>query len=480
MGGTLVYDAFSEIKGWKVTELADQNGGEDRGDFVYDTLLIDTSSGGWTPNIATSMTTTDDVTWTMKLHPNVTFTDGTPLNAAAVAWNVENLLNPANTFGDLGEVSLIKSVTPVNSTTVKFVLKFASGSFPLVFGSLPGMMMSPTAYQKNPSAFANQPVGAGPFMVKSFVRNSETILVRNPHYWDAPKPYLNEVDIKIITDGTVRAQDLEAGQADLAANQPQVAAVVAHDQNLKIFTSVLDGADAIVPNHDVPPFNNVEIREAMALGWSYAVVNDDLEQGAWPQESLACPPYSPGAANCATGVWPTPDTTKAKQLVQAYVAAGHKLGTYSLLTNTDRIPEADLIQQAMANIGIKLTIVAVPNAEFTARLNAGSYQVAYNGVTAFNNIPWNYYRNLDCNQRHAQRGPCNSTLEAAIKEASYGVTAAARNDAAKMIQKIDATEYDYLWFGPEESGLAGSKNVELGPRYPGIDTMVAQDIWLNS
>jgi ABC-type transport system substrate-binding protein len=342
------------------------------------------------------------------------------------------------------------------------------------------MMMSPTAYQKDPSAFANDPVGAGPFMVSSFVRNSETKLVRNPTYWDAPKPYLNGVNIKIVTDGTVRAQDLQSGQVDLVANQPQVQAAVANNPNTVLFSTVFDGADAIVPNHDKAPFNDVSIRQAMAIGWNYATVNASLDQGAWKQQGFDCPPFAKGMAECAEGAWPTPDIAKAKQLVQAYVAAGHTLGTYDLLTNTGRIPEADLIQQEMGDIGIKLKVDAVPNAEFTQRLNSGSFDVAYNGVTSFNGVPWNFYRNISSTQRHAQRGPVNPALDAAIQQASYGVTAALRAAGAMTIQKINATEFDYLWYGPEESGLAGKKTVELGPRYPGIDTVVAQDIWLNN
>jgi peptide/nickel transport system substrate-binding protein len=478
-GGTLTYDAFSEINSWKVNQLEDQNGGEDRGDFVYDTLLIDTPSGGWTPNIATSMTTSNNVTWTMKLHPNVKFTDGTPLNAAAVVWNVKFLLNPANTFGDLGEISVIKSVTAVNATTVQFVLSRASGSLPLVFGSMPGMMMSPTAYQKNPAAFGNDPVGAGPFMVKSFVRNSETILVRNPHYWDSPKPYLNQVDIKIVTDPTVRAEDLESGQADLAANQSQVQAIVRNNPSLTIFTKVDDGAEAFVPNQNIAPFNDLQIREAMTIGWNYATVNSYLEQGAWPQESFDCPPFSTAQPECAAGVWPKTSIAKAKQLVQQYVSAGHKLGTYTLLTNTSRVPEAQLIQQEMSAIGINLKIESVPNAEFVTLLNKGSFQVAYNGVTPFIGVPWNFLRNIDCQQRHAQQGPCDSQLETAILQAEYGVTAAQRTAAEKTIQQINATDFDYDWFAPSPGGLAGQKFVELGPRYPGASTMVAQDIWLN-
>ena len=165
--------------------------------------------------------------------------------------------------------------------------------------------------------------------------------------------------------------------------------------------------------------------------------------------------------------------------MKAYTDAGHTLGTYDLLTNTGRIPEANLIQQEMGDIGIKLKVDAVPNAEFTTRLNAGSFDIAYNGVTAFNGVPWNFLRNIDSKQRHAQHGPANPALDAAIQQASYGITAADRATAAKTIQKINATEFDYIWFGPAPAGFAGKKDVELGPRYPGISTLVAQDIWLN-
>ena len=112
------------------------------------------------------------------------------------------------------------------------------------------MIASPTAYQADPDAFGRNPVGAGPFMVDSHLRDSTLKLVRNPNYWDQPKPYLDAVEFRILPDPLTRAQAVTARETDISANAPSVQAAVlrADSDDLKVFTTVESGAHAVVAN----------------------------------------------------------------------------------------------------------------------------------------------------------------------------------------------------------------------------------------
>ena len=215
------------------------------------------------PNIATEVTSTDGITWTMKLRPGVKFTDGTPLDAEAVIFNMNFTKDPKNGSSLISLVPGIKSMRAVDPLTVEFVLTAPSGTFAETFARLPGQMMSPTAYRADPQGFSSKPVGAGPFMLESWLRDSKMVLVRNPTYWDAPRPYLDRIEIRIMTDHVTRGQSLVTGEIDLVVNAAPIAAAVKGDSNNTTFPATGFGYNFIAPNQDRAPFNDLRIRQAI-------------------------------------------------------------------------------------------------------------------------------------------------------------------------------------------------------------------------
>ena len=479
-GGTLRYDTTLEVASWKPADLTTTRGGGDRGMFVYDTLLKLLPGGSVGPNMA-DIASEDGITWRMTLRDGIEFTDGTPLNAAAVVFNITEIMNPDNGSVQRRVVSDIEEMNVLDSLTVEFVLGEPDGNFPEAFTTTPGMIASPTAYQADPDAFGRNPVGAGPFMVDSHLRDSTLKLVRNPNYWDQPKPYLDAVEFRILPDPLTRAQAVTARETDISANAPSVQAAVlrADSDDLKVFTTVESGAHAVVANHDRPPFDDIRMLQAISLAWDYDVVNESLLQGAWRDPSLVCPPFSPNQPDCLPGVWPEPDPARARELVEEYVDEGNALGSYELLTITSRVTEAQFIQQSLRDIGInaELTILAVP--EFIGRLANGEFDLSWHRIAPFDRIPTSYYRYMDSTGRHAQKGPPNLELDEAMNRAAKAISADERVEASQRVQEINAEELNYIFFGPSVDGLVGKSDVVLGDRYPGGALVVAQDIWLD-
>src|SRR5688500_1809996 len=87
-GGTLKIAGFSEVLSLKPWDLRGSTAGQDRGVLIFDTLLQMQLDGSFAPSVAESAMSTDGLVWTLKLRPNIKFTDGTALDGEAVKYNI--------------------------------------------------------------------------------------------------------------------------------------------------------------------------------------------------------------------------------------------------------------------------------------------------------------------------------------------------------------------------------------------------------
>ncbi|TCN46255.1 extracellular solute-binding protein (family 5) [Rhodococcus sp. SMB37] len=146
------------------------------------------------------------------------FTDGTPLDAAAVQFSWERLRDPALGSTAIRQVSQVATTEVLDETTLKVVLHDPNPSFPQ---GMPATSMnwiaSPTALGNGRTAFDEAPVGAGPFELTRWMRQGAIELERNPDYWDAPKPYLDAITIRAVADTNQRVNAITTGDADLSA-----------------------------------------------------------------------------------------------------------------------------------------------------------------------------------------------------------------------------------------------------------------------
>lgn len=480
-GGTLIYGVDGEIASWLPQDLSQGSGGEDRGAFVYDTLLLLDETGQWQPHMA-DMESEDGVTWTMTIQEGIEFTDGTPLDAEAVKFNVELTLDP-----DLGSdvnISDIEEINVVDPLTVEFVLSAPNGNLPYAFASLAGMMVSPTAYEADPEGFGASPVGAGPFTMESWVRDSTATLVRNPDYWDEGKPYLDQVELQLLSDPLTRGQVLTSGEVDVAANAMEVQAAI---RDLDGFGNVAEsssGAIGVVMNQSEPPFDDLRIRQAVALAFDPEVVNETLLQGAWPEPGLSCPPFARTQLECSADVWPEADLDEAKALVEDYEAENGPLdGGYELISAPVGRAASEFVQLRLKEIGIEITkLEAFEVPEYATRLQENAFQMAWLGQSPFSGPPVIVYRWLTSQERngwHVQGGPVDPELEELL---STGVRAADPDERIEAVQAVQQKIVDdalIVWYAPHFRGLVAKDDVVFPDRYDGGGYTGPAEIWLD-
>ena len=219
----------------------------------------------WTPSA-------DALTWDFTLRDDVTFTDGTVFDAAAVQANIEHLQDPT-TLSSTGYLALRKVavVEAVSPTVVRFTLSEPDSAL-LESLSQPWLAMeSPKALERSQDENCASPVGTGPFIVESWVKQNAITLVRNDDYTSPPEDaahagpaYLETVIWRFIPDSASRYAALQSGEVDVIDNaQPDTIVQAKQSDSIEQLDSPRPGAsNRIELNTGQAPFNDVRVREA--------------------------------------------------------------------------------------------------------------------------------------------------------------------------------------------------------------------------
>src|SRR5262249_51506281 len=282
-GGSITVTMSAELRGFDPTLATTSNTGGSEAQVmfaVYDKLLYaDPASGGMVPRLAESMTTTDATTWTLKVRPGIKFTDGTPYDATAVKCNWDRHADPANNspWG-----TTVKNITyqVLDPLTLKITLKSASGQFPRVVSDQLSFIGSPTAEAAagNQAGYNPKPVGAGPFVLKEWVRSASETLDRNPAYWDSPRPYLDRLIFRTLTDEQQRLNGCKVGEGQVDFTTTPLTADSGKDSgNVVVSPSI--NSSTIYFNLKRLPFSDKNARQAVQLAIDVDQINKTLFNG---------------------------------------------------------------------------------------------------------------------------------------------------------------------------------------------------------
>jgi peptide/nickel transport system substrate-binding protein len=328
---------------------------------VYDSLLKLDDDGEPQPYLAESMQTTDGgVTWRMGLREGVAFSDGTPLDAQAVITNVQRHIDKVSSPGHL-YAQRIASMRAVDPQTAEFTLAEPFGSFPSVFalnftaGNL-GAIISPAALEQYGDDIGTHPVGAGPFVLSDWVRDSRMVLTRNPNYWQQGMPYLDGLEFRPLPDTETRYASIENGDVDLIFGGYHTELLRGlQNPNLKVYYGPGNGAEYLYFNHEQAPFDDKRMREAVVRGINLDALAATQFRGQMARASNWFGADSGYSTPEAESAWPAHDPERAKQLVQEYVASGGSATVQYKTTNApNRVQFAEFLQAQMAEIGITL------------------------------------------------------------------------------------------------------------------------------
>jgi peptide/nickel transport system substrate-binding protein len=270
-------------------------------------------------------------TLTFRLRSGVKYTNGDPFNAADVVF-VFDMLKKYPTMNQSGLP--IASATAPNATTA--VITFTGSQYAAFYNIANTPMVPQAVWSKisNPSTYTDPtPIGTGPYVFDTYATGG-VLLKKNPGYWQPGKPKVEYLDFPAYDSNTTANLALESGTLTWGGNfvSDINTAFLAKSPNYHVWDAPLQ-TETIIPNLTTWPFNNLAVRQAVAVGIDRSVISADGEDGqqppavqpgsltllTLPTDSSYLTPQTSGAAYTASY-----NTADAKKILEA---AGFKMGS---------------------------------------------------------------------------------------------------------------------------------------------------------
>ncbi len=315
---------------------------------VFEALTIVAENGEVQPNLAKHWDVSEDgTTYTFHLVEGVTFHDGTTFDAEDVVFSFERAMAEDSVNPSKGIFAPIESVTAVDPLTVEIKLSAPDAFFLFNMGQGDSAIVAPESADNNGTA----PVGTGPFKFDSWTRGDRLTLVKNPDYREADAVALDKVEFRFIADPAAATAAMMAEELDAFPGfpAPELLPQFEADPRFRVNIGSTEGEVILAMNNAKPPFDNIEVRRAVAT----AIDREEIIDGAMYGQAVPIGSFYPphGSAYVdLTGAYPH-DTEKAKQMFEAAGVAGS--------TMTLRVPpfpyatrSAEIIQQELAEAGI--------------------------------------------------------------------------------------------------------------------------------
>ena len=442
-GGKLSVLITSETRGMDpiaVTGSSGLGGEPPRMYAVYDALMLtDNKTGEVKPVLAESLTSTDRIVWTLKLRPNVKFSDGTPYDAEAIKFNWDRHNDPASNSTARPLIQSMKSYEVVDAVTLRVTLNAENGQFARNVASNLAWSASPTAVRakgKDYGTTAANIVGAGPFIMKEWTRDSKMVLTKNPTYWQTGKPYLDELEFRVLPDETQRLNSLNTGEADLAWLNTLPVQKQAKDAGLVTQRVNGVGASGLQFNMTKEPFNDARVRKAVQLALDPAQLNQVATDGLDEPIASWFPTTTPWYD--AAVVFPKFSTAEAQKLIDAYVAEKGKNLEFTLTTSDAGVnPKVGEHITAALNklqkVSVKMEIK--PGAQTTTDLRARNYQMIPYAYLGADPEP-QFYDSWHSKGTRNFSGYNNPLVDAALLRARNATDTAARKTEYTAVQKM--------------------------------------------
>src|SRR5882757_7022472 len=238
---------------------------------VYNQSVAQNSTNSIVPDLAESWAwSSDNKALSFKLHHDVKWHDGKPFTSADVKCTFDMLMgksaqkfrqNPRKSWYD--EVA---DVTTNGDFEVAFNLKRPQ---PALLALLASGYTPIYPCHVSPGDMRTKPVGTGPFKFVEFKANESIKLVRNPDYWKKGLPHLDGIEFTIIPNRSTAILAFVAGKFDMTfpteVSIPLLKDVKAQAPNAVCMVEPVNVSTNIIVNSSASPFDNVEVRRAMAL-----------------------------------------------------------------------------------------------------------------------------------------------------------------------------------------------------------------------
>jgi len=418
---------------------------------VYKQDVAQNSTDSIVPDLAESWAwSADNKTLTFKLRHGVTWHDGKPFTSADVKCTFDMLTgksqqkfrqNPRKSWYD--EVA---DITTNGDFEASFNLKRPQ---PSLLALLASGYTPVYPCHVSPADMRTHPIGTGPFKFVEFKANESIKLTRNPDYWKKGLPHLDGIEFTIISNRSTAILAFVAGKFDMTfpteVTIPLLKDVKTQAPNAVCVVEPTNVATNIIVNSSSPPFDNLDIRRAMAMALDRKAFVSILFEGqadiggtmepapaglwAMPKEMLeSIPGYGPDISA---------NREEARKLMQkaGYGADKHlqvKVSTRNIAQYRD--PAVILIDQ-LKPIYIDAELDVVETANWFGKVARKDYALGLNLTgNAVDDPDQSFYENYSCGSERNYTNYCNKDIEKLFDQQSVETDVAKRK---KLVWDID-------------------------------------------
>ena len=392
-GGTLRVSGESEVtNAWTPAAIQCDQYCYVRAGSFYETLTTRNSDGEFVGYLVDTIEHNDDYTvWTFTLRDGISFHDGTPLNAEAAVYNLQehagSLLTaaaiadfgrkPDNTFA----IDVVDELTFTIATGEKGDLADPKpwATLPAFLAGQLGFMASPTWLEavKAGTADPTMAIGTGPYTVESYAPRDKLVVTRNPDYWRTDAngralPYLDGIEFRVIEDSETAGEALKSGDIDIFATS--ASAVIADFRDLSAEFSMVEQdrytetGYTMIDLDKAGPTQDRRVRCALRAAVDRQELID-LTGGGILQPANGL--FSPGQEGYLedNGDPMAQDLELAQSLIDEYLAEnpGPIQVKYGTTVSNINAQIAQLLQGYWAEIGVETEIVQVPQDQFITK-----------------------------------------------------------------------------------------------------------------
>lgn len=372
---------------------------------VTDKLVYVDADGKTSPWLAERWEQNDNATeFTLHLKGGVTFSDGTPLDAAAVVANLDiwyagrksDGINPIGLFPKTYD-----RAEAVDAATVKVFFKAPTLGFIPTLGYHGSILISPKTIAQPASSQADlgKTSGSGPYVVDSWKEGDFVKLVKRKDYNWGPAAvghtgpaFLDSITYKLVSEQSLRVSAVQSGQADIAYNASPQELKSLKDEGFTVATPrYLGFVNGLAINTKAPPYDDVKVRQALQVGINRQEIIDTVYTPDWKAATSFIQSNVPGATDHSDLLAYNPE--KAEKLldeagwVKGADGIRTKNGTPLSLTlhsnpylATSKSVD-ELIAQQLGKIGWKVSIRAYDVVTFGEKVKYGNPAVPAYEVT---------------------------------------------------------------------------------------------------
>lgn len=431
---------------------------------VYNGLLRTRTPIGTDFKVEADLTTglpeqPDNKTYIYKLNPgtkwqNADPTNGRELTSDDIKKNFDRMVTNQPDYVLRPMFEMIDKVETPDKLTVKVTLKEPYGQFLVNTADIWAKVIPPELYDGDKAKV--KPVGSGPFIFKDAKQGVGQTLDRNPEYFRKGQPYVDGIDLTIVTDASVRAASFKAGNLDtLIGAAAQIMIQLKDEYKDANYDKRFSVMNPVMINNSQPPFNDPRVRRALYAAMDPALITklafQDLAEIGQPLPAWL------KRYNIPADKIPKRDIKTAKDLLSA---AGQ-----SNLSFTDKTFQGGAasfgtlqLQQAFKEAGVDMQIKEMEWADWRKNVYGvkGDFEITIGGefdyISPDRQLYNAFYSKGSANNRHVN----DPELDKMLIDARRELDTAKATDKYKTISQYLVDNAISLWM-PQGLGWVGTQ-----------------------